>query len=653
MFQEQKFCLNDLDCKSGYKCNQKLHQCQKICQPGFTFSTAENKCQAIPCRKGFIRQSNGQCECLAPKFINTTGYCQSCEEGFSYSSTSNECQPLSNTTVIPIPVNQTSTKQPRIDQQDLQSSFQCLDQIHQSISLFILFNLTTNNNITNITNHRKLFNFLTAQWKVSYENQTLLVLESTDFESDSNWKMNLRKETLYNQQIDKAVLTTIIDSQEQIITRQYGFDLTRSFSNYRLCGRHTTRIARKQNGTCNIPTIYSEDLDSKLIVTIRNGTVIEEMIHCEVFHLHSTCLRQTIQPSRYGIAPNGSLLIEGESQPATEQIIYPIDEYLPLAEGFQICVYPTTNRFTQQEYDWTTPVKTAKYHVSVIGTCFSLFSYLMFLVIFAAVKSLRNTGGLYIAVLVAFLMLSDSIFLANFHLRKGSLSCTGIFVVLYWSLLNVLIWSGIVAIDMMLQFTKSSLSRSHRGESVKMLQKRLIATLAISSIICGVLVTVKESGSVPFELHSKYCWFGNWYWSLGFYFVPATMEYFLCLLCLCMLLISIRRKRNESQQTLGKGQQKDIGLLKVGIKLMLILGITELLGLVQIKRSSLTKNESIFNAVFGLIYDVLRSFRGVFIFAFYAMNKKTKATLKRHLFGKEKKNVQMELSKTKSTSLSS
>ena len=59
-------------------------QCQKICQPGFTFSTAENECQPLSCRKEFDRKSNGQCQCLTPKFINTTGYCQSCEEGFKH-----------------------------------------------------------------------------------------------------------------------------------------------------------------------------------------------------------------------------------------------------------------------------------------------------------------------------------------------------------------------------------------------------------------------------------------------------------------------------------------------------------------------------------------------------------------------------------------
>ena len=67
---------------------------------------------------------------------------------------------------------------------------------------------------------------------------------------------------------------------------------------------------------------------------------------------------------------------------------------------------------------------------------------------------------------------------------------------------------------------------------------------------------------------------------------------------------------------------------KIAIKLIVILGVCEIFGLVQIPKSELTKGELIFNVIFRMIYVLTRSFRGFLICIVYLMNKKTSKMFK-------------------------
>ena len=101
---------------------------------------------------------------------------------------------------------------------------------------------------------------------------------------------------------------------------------------------------------------------------------------------------------------------------------------------------------------------------------------------------------------------------------------------------------------------------------------------------------------------------------------------------LMLALGSIRKRKSEVAQTLNVSSNRDSDLLKIGIKLMLILVLTELLGLIQIKSEHLTENEQIFNSAFGLLYVLSRSLRGVMIFMVYMVNRKTQKLIKEHFF---------------------
>ena len=96
-----------------------------------------------------------------------------------------------------------------------------------------------------------------------------------------------------------------------------------------------------------------------------------------------------------------------------------------------------------------------------------------------------------------------------------------------------------------------------------------------------------------------------------------------------MVLRSIKQKQNESDKVLGKRDHQDNMLVKIAIKLFLILGISEIFGLIQIRTLNISESELVMNAVFRIVYDIIRSLRGVFIFIVYIMNEKTLKLVKK------------------------
>ena len=77
----------------------------------------------------------------------------------------------------------------------------------------------------------------------------------------------------------------------------------------------------------------------------------------------------------------------------------------------------------------------------------------------------------------------------------------------------------------------------------------------------------------------------------------------------------------------------------MAIKLIVILGITEIIGLIQITGSNLSESETVFNAVFGIFYDITRSLRGVLIFVVYMLNEKTFKLIKTELKKRRKRDI--------------
>ncbi|XP_066929455.1 adhesion G protein-coupled receptor E2-like [Clytia hemisphaerica] len=543
-------------------------------------------------------KNNEYCDCPSgsSRRKDSKGVC-TCDLGFHSNLEENKCAP-------------------NRFQKTFVTELRCITQLPR-LKLYVFMNENSNSSIP------AFFNLLKLKWILPKD---LFVLQSADFRNYPNWKEKLLQETQSNPNITKAVVTS---QKNHLFTHLYGFDVIRTFDQFKLCAKYN-KITIKPEQDCNqaIASLQeSRNASVNIIIAFEKGEIREEIYSCEQFHLHSTCDRENINPSNYNISSNGYLNIWNSERENLQS--YSADEYTPLKRGFQICRVDNSEDYGFQQYSWVKPVDDAKSYISLIGTILSLLCYVIFLVIFAKVAAFRNRGAFCVMVLVIFLITSDILFLVTSYIGTQTITCKWFGMIFYWSMLNVLFWSVIVAIDITLQFTKKLSRPLSLHESISVLRKRSAITVFISLVILLAIIGLEESNTFDFHFENR-CWFGDFYLSLGFYFIPAIIGYVLCFVCLCIVLASIRRKKSEVERTLNKDSKKDTDLLKIGIKLMLVLGITELFGLIQIKSDHLRENEEIFNSVFGLLYILLRAFRGVMIFIVYMVNRRTKKQLKEH-----------------------
>ena len=95
------------------------------------------------------------------------------------------------------------------------------------------------------------------------------------------------------------------------------------------------------------------------------------------------------------------------------------------------------------------------------------------------------------------------------------------------------------------------------------------------------------------------------------------MNYGSFLLVLIIVMVTKHEKR-KIHNLLAKKDQ--LNFSKMIIKLFLLFGTAELIGLVQIPNST-EKGQLIFNIAFGLLHNILRSARGILMFIIFASEK--------------------------------
>lgn len=67
--------------------------------------------------------------------------------------------------------------------------------------------------------------------------------------------------------------------------------------------------------------------------------------------------------------------------------------------------------------------------------------------------------------------------------------------------------------------------------------------------------------------------------------------------------------------------REDNNVLVIGLKLVLTLGLIEMIGFIQIAKHNLSEDEEIINAFFATFYTICRSLRGVILFIIYMCTK--------------------------------
>ena len=391
-----------------------------------------------------------------------------------------------------------------------------------------------------------------------------------------------------------------------VANKLHGVDLRRAFPGGRLCVDPNAEINPHGNftETCSyqINNTIIDYLDTSLFLAIQPGKIKSTVSVCSNYYLHSSCRLREIT-SNYTITKDLILFAENK--------YYNTSEYIPTEDGFSVCVEEIN-----QENGWYQSVLNAQKYISIVGTALSISSYIAMILFYTFIKELKNTASMTIIALCATLLFADTVFIAATQLFNNKEACKVIAILLHWALLSAQGWTAVIAFDVLSKFGSVALALTKRN-SKRFVQYCSLAYL-LPSIIVIVTIVLNETEVYGIGYgENNTCFIYNFYPKLYFYIIPFAMTFVTTLTCFIAAILYISKHERKTKKVLQNSGRSKTSVKSIALKLILVLGIIEIVGLIQISKSSFSETELIFNSVFSLAYTILRSLRGVILCFIY------------------------------------
>lgn len=152
-------------------------------------------------------------------------------------------------------------------------------------------------------------------------------------------------------------------------------------------------------------------------------------------------------------------------------------------------------------------------------------------------------------------------------------------------------------------------------------------------VVVSICFTVDTLSGRSFIQYGKqdYCWVFPFYARLAVYIVPFFMMNFGSFFLVVIVTIQTKHEKRKNHSMLLKKYQ--LKFSKILMKLCLLLGTAERIGLIQIPNAEQKgQSELIYNVAFGLMYNFFRSSREICLFYILVMEswkiQKTVANMK-------------------------
>ncbi|XP_057311654.1 uncharacterized protein LOC130649400 [Hydractinia symbiolongicarpus] len=396
------------------------------------------------------------------------------------------------------------------------------------------------------------------------------------------------------------------------ITKLYGFDVSRMFSNSRVCAQPYVSTINNVNFSKNCDLNEHNNSYSiqniSIWITLKENNISRFYSSCNRFHLHSKCLLRRL-PENITLK-NGNLHVG-------KNTTYVVEQYMPLEDGFAVCIH--TNK--QIHYKWLEDLRNVEYYVSIVGTSLSILSYAWIIVTFILFKELRTLPGLNTLGMCSSLLVADIFFLlattsnASYHL------CLSVAIFLHWSLLVSFTWCTVIAFDLVSTF--GSFVVMSRRSSMKKFARRYLFVLALPTLIVVITVTLDQGSNVNVGYGINHiCWINYLHARIAAYIVPILLAFLVTLISLSYTIYKIHNNIQTNQNVLKSESKNALKTIKIALKLIITLGLIEGIGFIQIVKTDLSERELAVNASFGFVYSLLRSLRGVMLWLVYIFGAK-------------------------------
>ena len=272
-----------------------------------------------------------------------------------------------------------------------------------------------------------------------------------------------------------------------------------------------------------------------------------------------------------------------------------------------------------KEYIWLEQYYLYETILSVTFLAISVILELVLLEVYVILKKTRNTAGKILISFCIALLVCDIIVLI-LSLIKNDLNwwpCRIVALILHFFSLALCTWPCIMTYDL---WSILRCKRVKHDSNILYLRYSIVAW-GFPFLVTAICVTVDilSNGLVVSYGNQNHCWISPFHARLVGYIVPFSFMNYGSFLVVFIVITQTKLEKRKKHSMLAKTDQ--LNLSKMTMKLCMLFGTAELIGLIQIPNArDKGQSEVVFNVIFGFIYNFLRSVRGIFMFALFAAN---------------------------------
>ena len=336
---------------------------------------------------------------------------------------------------------------------------------------------------------------------------------------------------------------------------------------------------------------------------------------CQAFSLNTSMIRKVLYPRKTQLHPARNPFFT--SDPSTLKLGH--FQYQEVEIDCSISV------LKHGKERWFARMSAIDVHISYIGSSVSILSYLILSITFYGFKRLHNVPGMCTSALTLSLLCGDSLFLIagileHTELNKLSELCSIVAISMHLGLIMAYAWGIVISYDVMVRFATINVSSNDRNTGKF---KRYCKITSIPSIILVAVSFILDRSKLVVIGYGVdgICAPHAFYGRLYFYIIPSMLSFLLSLAFLGRTLFKIQQQISKTRHSLEHSGRNEVNVATLALKLVLILGISEVIGFIQIVKSNLSENEKKFNAILGLLYTLVRSTRGIVMLIVYLSGK--------------------------------
>ena len=398
----------------------------------------------------------------------------------------------------------------------------------------------------------------------------------------------------------------IFTNIKPIYTFLYGGNVGHTFPNRMMCIRPT--ISKKVIAVRNIRSTFSSFkyfTTTSTWLELSGNQSLLKISKCNAFHLNKGCADYD-KTEEYKIHVNRVISIKDAFG---NSIDLKPEDYLPSTNSIIFCRKSNTPPYR------STLVGII---LSLIGTVLSSISYVAVIVTFSYFEEMRTLANLNISGLCTTSLMYDIFYFSTALVYENATACKTVAVLWHWSSLAEQFWVLLIAI---LIFRNTNSLRQSCGSNIEKFRLYCLISYAVPLVLVTCLVWVDTAGYLDIGYGKNgLCWITSFESRLYFHVIPVSTVIVITTALLIGIVISIKHQQIKTQN-LMKNRPK-LKITKIAIKLIIIFGITEIVGFTQMTFSKVSKTDKILGECISIFFILSKGYRGVFIGYIYLFNNK-------------------------------